>query len=317
MIPFLDAEQVEDALPYADLIASIKEAFRRSTIHVPARQHYLIEAKDEPIQTLLLMPAWEPAKGTGLKMVTIHPGNKNRALPAIQGLYILLDGSTGKLKLLLDGPTLTARRTAATSALAAAFLARKDSGQIMLMVGTGALSLPLMAAHSSRMSFEHIYLWGRDFAKAQNKAHEAQKMGLPVEAVRNLDKVACRADLISCATLSHTPLIEGKWLKPGCHIDLVGGFTPQMREADDEAILRAALFVDTKLGALAEAGDIIDPLSRGIIKEADIKADLFDLCQGKHSGRQSQDEITLFKSVGNAIEDLAAALLAARTSEPL
>ena len=148
----------------------------------------------------------------------------------------------------------------------------------------------------------------KSFAKAEHLA--AQLDGsLRVKAAPHLEAAVRRADIISAATLSTEPLIHGAWLQPGAHVDLVGGFTPKMREADDDCLRRASVFVDTRAGASKEAGDIVQPLSTGVITDADIKGDLFDLCRGVHAGRKTDDEITYFKSVGTAIEDLAAAIL--------
>ena len=133
--------------------------------------------------------------------------------------------------------------------------------------------------------------------------------GREVDIAENLEEAVRDADIVSCATLSTQPLIDGAWLKKGAHLDLVGGFTPKMREANDHAIKRARVFVDTRAGATKEAGDIVSPLKRKVIDKAAIKGDLFDLCRGKVKGRTSASQITLFKSVGTAIEDLAAAML--------
>ena len=307
----MDSATLSQLLPYRELIEALRRGFQENKVNVPQRHHYTIGKEDEPAQTLLLMPAWDAKTNIGLKMVTVTPGNEKRSLPAIQGIYILLDGVTGQPIILLDGPTLTARRTAAASALAGSYLAKKTLRH-MLMVGTGALSLPLMEAHAACHLIERIFLWGRDKEKAKAKAKEARKASLPVEAIEDLALAAQSADLISCATLSSSPLIKGEWLQPGCHLDLVGGFTPKMREADDEAVSGSRLFVDTRQGALHEAGDIVDPINRGIIRIDKIEADLFDLCKGTHSGRKTDQEITFFKSVGTAIEDFTAAQLASQ-----
>jgi ornithine cyclodeaminase len=262
----------------------------------------------EPEQTLLLMPAWAAGEALGIKIVTITPGNGARNLPAVQGLYLLLDGKTGEPRALMEGKTLTVRRTAAASALAASYLARHDAA-IHLMIGTGALSRPLIEAHRASRSITRTLLWGRDSAKTKEKAASLRTVGLEVEIVADLESAVHQADIVSTATLSKEPLVHGAWLKPGCHVDLVGAYLPEMRESDDETVRRASLFVDTRDGALKEGGDIVQPLKKGIIKETDIRADLFDLCRGKHKGRARDDEISLFKSVGTALEDLAAARL--------
>jgi ornithine cyclodeaminase len=209
---------------------------------------------------------------------------------------------------MLEGRALTAWRTAAASALAARYLARADATRL-LMVGAGALARHLVRAHAAVRPIETVTLWNRTRRGAEELASALAGIGLTVSVVDDLEPAVRGADIISCATLSSTPLLRGAWLRDGAHIDLVGGFTPAMREADDETVRRARIYVDTRAGALNEAGDIVDPIARGIIVPADIAGDLFDLCRGKVPGRTAQGEITLFKSVGTAIEDLAAAML--------
>lgn len=307
-ITFISAAEIEQLLDYPALIEALRRGFTEDW-HVPVRHHYGIEMPSgEPEQTLLLMPAWDAGKAIGMKMVTVTPGNGARNLPAIQGIYLLLDGATGIPKALIDGPALTARRTAAASALAADYLVRKDARR-MLMVGAGALSIPLIEAHRAIRPIREIAVWARDAAKAAQKVAELGKRGIAATVATSLEVSAREADLISCATLSKTALIKGDWLKPGAHLDLVGAYTPDMRESDDRCIERASLFVDTRAGASKEGGDIVMPLKSGLITAASIQADLFELCRGQHPGRRREDEITLFKSVGNALEDFAAARL--------
>lgn len=309
-VPFISAAEVERRLDYPALIAALRQGFAEDW-SVPVRHHYGIPIAGEPEQTLLLMPAWDAGKSIGMKMVTVTPGNAARQLPAIQGIYLLLDGATGQPQALIDGPALTARRTAAASALAADYLARKDAAR-MLMVGAGALSLPLVEAHRAVRPIRDVQLWARDPAKAAEKVAELKRHGIDATVTTSLEVAARAADLISCATLSRTPLIQGDWLQPGAHLDLVGAYTPEMRESDDSCVTRASLFVDTRAGALKEGGDIAIPLRNGVITESAVKGDLFDLCRGQHPGRRRADEITLFKSVGTALEDFAAARLAVK-----
>jgi alanine dehydrogenase len=307
-IPFVSAETLEAKLDYPSLIAALRQAFAADWT-VPVRHHHAVPIPGEADQTLLLMPAWEGGQSLGIKIVTITPGNGARNLPAIQGLYLMLDGATGQPKALMEGKTLTARRTAAASALAASFCARKDAAT-HLMVGAGALSLPLIQAHrAAHPSITRTLLWARETQKVDAKIAECRKAGVTVDRASDLEAAARAADIISCATLSAEPLIRGAWLKPGAHLDLVGAYLPELRESDDEAVQRATLFCDTRAGALKEGGDLLQPLKAGIIQESDVAADLADLCKGRHPGRTSADEITLFKSVGTAIEDLAAAKL--------
>lgn len=307
-VPFVTAAEVERLLDYPSLVEALRRGFSQDWT-VPVRHHYGIPMPNgEPEQTLLLMPAWEGGKAIGMKMVTVTPGNGQRNLPAVQGVYLLLDGATGLPSALIDGPALTARRTAAASALAADYLAREDA-HLMLMVGAGALAVPLVEAHRSVRPIKQVRLWARDARKAAAKVKELVQLGVDAEVADNLEQSAREADVISCATLSTEPLIHGAWLKPGSHLDLIGAFTPQMRETDDVAIGRASLFVDTREGAMKEGGDIVQPLKAGLIKPEAIKADLFDLARKTHRGRSTGDEVTLFKSVGTALEDFAAARL--------
>jgi ornithine cyclodeaminase len=307
-IPFVSTETLDAKLDYPSLIAALKHAFAADWT-IPVRHHHHVPIAGEDDQVLLLMPAWESGKSVGIKIVTITPGNGARNLPAIQGLYLLLDGATGIPRVLMEGKTLTVRRTAAASALAATFCARKGS-TTHLMVGAGALSLPLIQAHrAAHPTIARTLLWAREPQKAEAKIAECKKAGVTVDLARDLEAAARDADIISCATLSAEPLVRGQWLKPGAHLDLVGAYLPTLRESDDAAVKRATLFCDTRAGALKEGGDLVQPLKSGVIKESDIAADLIELCKGQHPGRTHADEVTLFKSVGTAIEDLAAAKL--------
>lgn len=304
----LDQDQTRRALPFPALIDALAAMFAGDVV-MPVRHHHDVAVPGEADATLLLMPAWQPGAYIGVKMVSVFPGNTRRALPAIFGSYLLSSGRTGELLAIIDGGELTARRTAAASALAARHLARPTSRH-MLMAGTGRLSLNLIAAHASVLPLDEISVWGRDAAKAEALAKEARALGFAATAVADLEAAAGSADLISCATLSESPLIRGDWLKPGAHLDLVGAFKPTMRESDDAAVSKASVFVDTRAGALAEGGDIVQPIAAGILTPEAIRAELSDLVRGGHAGRTSDGEITLFKSVGAALEDLAGAILA-------
>lgn len=303
------ADRLAEVLDEATLIDRLREAFRAATTTVPVRHHHAIAAPHGVDATLLLMPAWRDGGMLGVKVATVFPGNAARALPAVMASYLLLDGGTGEPLALLDGAALTARRTACASALAADYLAAADS-RCLLMVGTGVLAPHLIRAHAAVRPIAEVLVWGRTPDKAERLAASLDRPGFTVAATPDLEAAARRADIISCATLAREPLIHGRWLRPGQHLDLVGGFTPEMREADDEAVRRASLFVDTRAGALKEAGDLVDPLRRGVIAEGDVLGDLFDLARGVCPGRRRDDEVTLFKSVGTALEDLAAAELA-------
>lgn len=303
----IDADAVARALDDRALIEWLREAFRHGCT-LPVRHHHAVQVPNEPAATLLLMPAWREGGAIGIKLATIFPGNAARDLPAVYASYMLLDGRTGAPRAMLDGTELTRRRTAAASALAASYLARAEARR-MLMIGTGSLAPHLIRAHCATRPIAEVAIWGRKPEKARALAAALDGKPARVRAVDDLAAAVAAADVISCATLSREPLVRGAWLRPGQHIDLVGAFTPEMRESDDEAVGKARIFVDTREGATSEAGDILLAIKSGVITDKQIVGDLFDLARGKTRGRESDGEITLFKSVGTALEDLAAAEL--------
>ncbi|MEM1318800.1 MAG: ornithine cyclodeaminase family protein [Bacteroidota bacterium] len=304
----IDKQQVEQLLHYPSLIEALRQAFRQD-YQVPQRQHYAVKqpenAKDN---TLLLMPAWELGAYLGVKTVMVAPENGRYDLPAIQGVYTLFDAHKGTPLASIDAPALTAKRTAAASALASSYLSR-DNSSALLMIGTGALAPELIKAHASVRPLQQAYIWGRNFAKADALARRLSSRSLKVNAVPKIEEAVGQVDIISCATLSSQPLLWGKWLRPGQHIDLVGAYLPDSRESDDAVIQQSQIFVDTRPGATQEAGDLAIPLQQGLIQMEAILADLAELCKDLHPGRQQAQSITLFKSVGHALEDLAAAKL--------
>lgn len=306
----ISAAETQAALDFPSLVDALREAFRRGA-EVPVRHHHTLPKLSEPAATLLLMPAWQNERHIGVKIVTVTPGNGERGLPAVMGVYLLMDGQTGSPLALIDGPMLTLRRTAAASALASTYLSRNDAERL-LMVGTGALAPHLIQAHASVRPLKEVLVWGRNLDKAKRLAKAMSTKALQVSATDDLAGAVGGADIVSCATLSRDPLIRGEWLRPGQHLDLVGGFTPDMREADDEVVRRSRIFVDTREGATKEAGDIVQPLQTGTLAPEDIAGDLFELSRGERAGRRFYHQITLFKSVGTALEDLAAAQLTVR-----
>ena len=315
----LSADDVDRALTFSGLVETLRAAFRDGAVQ-PVRHHHGVEKPDGAASTLLLMPAWTDfnTAGTskdghiGVKIVTVSPDNNAIGKPAVMGLYLLLDGRTGEPQALIDGQRLTQWRTACASALAASYLARADAERL-LVIGAGALSPFLAQAHAAVRPLKTIRIWNRTPANAEKVVADLVAKGLPAEAAQDLDAELAEADIVSSATISTTPLVKGARLKPGAHVDLVGGFTPDMREADDEAISRARVYVDTRAGATKEAGDIVQPLASGVLKPEAIVADLAELTRGEKKGRESADEITLFKSVGAALEDLAAGIAVYRS----
>ena len=302
----IDAATVATRLQPEVLAAALERMFRDGCT-TPVRHHHSVPVPGAPDATLLLMPAWRAGAYIGIKFVTIFPGNSQRGLPAVSAAYILADAATGAVRAMIDGGELTARRTAATSALAARYLARADA-KSLLLVGTGRIARQLAQFHVAlRPRLTTVRVWGRSPAHAAQLAGDLRGSGIEASVAATLPDAAAEADIICTATLATEPLIHGRWIRPGTHVDLVGGYTPAMREADDALIGKARVFVDTREGALREAGDIVAPIASGVLP-ADEVHDLHDLCRGVLPGRRREDEITVFKSVGAALEDLAAAI---------
>lgn len=304
----LDAQQTASALPWPHLIEALRDGFAEGC-EAPLRHHHQFEIPSEVSGTLLLMPAWTAGRYLGVKQVLVIPDNQQRNLSSVCASYQLSSALTGQPLAHIDGAVLTNRRTAAASALASSYLSRSDSSKL-LMVGTGGLARSLIEAHCTARTITNVSVWGRNARHSRALAEDMQQIGINANSVDDLQSACGTADIISCATSSSDALIQGAWLSDGTHVDLVGAFTADMRESDDELISKASIFVDTRAGALTEAGDILQPLKDGLINEDDIVADLYDLTRETHAGRKSASEITVFKSVGTALEDLAAAVLA-------
>ncbi len=311
----LSSADIDRLLTFPSLVEAMAEAFRQDG-GAPARHHHEI-VKDGRHATHLLMPAWTAdAPGAdqylGTKIVNVFPDNRSQGLPAVLGLYVLQSGQTGAPLAILDGTRLTHWRTAAASALAARYLARTDARRLV-MVGAGALAPFLVRAHASVRPIAHVSVWNHRLAGAEAFVEDLRSTGVAADVALDLEAAVASADVVSCATLSSAPVVRGAWLRPGTHLDLVGAFSMSMREADDDCLRRARIFVDTS-AALHEGGDVALGIAGGAIEAADIVGTLHDLCRGTIAGRDAPEEITLFKSVGTALEDLAAAMLVWRLS---
>ncbi|GLK85144.1 ornithine cyclodeaminase family protein [Ancylobacter defluvii] len=304
---FYATEEIEAALDYPRLVAALREAFASHDEPMPVRGAFDVGTPTAPGH-LLTMPAWKRGEAIGTKLVTVFPNNSAHGLGAVGSLYALFDGITGQPRAVMEGDALTNRRTAAASALAASWLARPDS-HTLLLVGTGHVAAQLAQAHRAVRPIERVLVWGRRGDKAEALAAAIGTSGVEARAVSDLATAVGEADIVSCATTSTAPLVKGADVRPGTHIDLVGAFNPAMRESDDALVQRAEVFVDTRAGALAEAGDLLQPMRAGLWSAEALRADLHDLARGRHPGRRTTEEITLFKSVGAALEDLAAARL--------
>lgn len=310
MLPFINSTQLTLCLPYPTLIDALRATFSQA-IHAPLRHTHRLS--EEGPTSLLIMPVWQEAQELGIKIVTVAPNNYLAGQPTVHALFILMDAATGAPLALMDGEQLTLRRTAAASALASDYLSRKNSHHLLL-VGTGRLAPHMAIAHCATRPIDQVTVWGRNPRSVAHTANTLRAEGLPehiaIHQATDLSAAVNQADIICSATTSKEPLIYHDWVRPGTHIDLVGGFRPDMREADDALMRHAHIFVDTYQGALAEAGDLIQPIQQGLITREAVRAELADLTTHRHAGRMNEDEITIFKSVGTAIEDLCAAKLA-------
>lgn len=305
----LGYDETAALLPFKGLAEALRLAYA-GDCNVPPRHHHSIKAPGEPEATLLLMPSWKfegERSYLGLKIVNVYPGNSKRNIPGLTSSYLLFDGMTGRPLATLDGNAITSRRTAAVSVLGATFLARPDSSRLLIL-GTGRVGSLLPEAFCSFFPISQIRIWDRDADKAAEMVARLQVDGIDAAVADDLEAEARQADIITCATLSTAALITGEWLQPGVHVDLIGAFTPKMRETDDEAVAACRVYVDVN-EAFHEAGDLVQAMANGAFSEEDCQGTLSDLCRGVATGRTNPNEKTMFKAVGSAISDLAAAAM--------
>jgi len=301
----LDAAQTRAHLNFERLVPALRDAFAGDAT-VPPRHAHTVEAGSDR-GTVLIMPAWSDAGYLGIKTINIFPGNSARGLPGLHATYVLYDAHTGVPLAQLDGNEITAHRTAAASALGASYLSRKDASTL-LVLGTGRVARLLPAAHASTRSIRRVRVWNHRPEGARALATEWRHAGWDAEAVEDLAAGVRTADIVSCATLATVPLVRGEWLAPGSHLDLIGSFTPAMKEAHPSCFADARVFVDTE-EAPTKAGDLLDAFAANALTPEGIQATLAQLCRGERPGRLSPSERTVFKAVGSALEDLAAATL--------
>ena len=302
------AGEVHRLLDYPSLVEALKR-FHLGDIDEAIDVQLAQPAPAGGENVFLALPAWRRDEALGVKLVTVFPDNERcgSGLPSVQGVYALFDGRNGEPLALIDGTTLTLRKTAGDSATGASFLARRDA-DTLLMVGAGAMAPHLVMAHAAiRPSISRALIWNRTPERARRLADDLEVEGVSIEATDDLERAARAADVISCATMATEPLIEGVWLKPGAHLDLVGSFRKHMRESDDDCVRRARIYMDSRMFTLGRVGDVAQPMESGAMTEDDVVGDLFDLSRGLCEGRRTADEITLFKNSGGGHLDLAAA----------
>lgn len=308
-----DAAATHAALPFDALITALRERFAAGCEVPPRHVHEIVNPLGEAGQdaasrrlTSLIMPAWIPGRYYGVKIINIAPGNARRGLPGLHASYLLFDARTGAPLAQIDGDALTVRRTVAASALAGSYLARADAKHLLL-VGAGRIGALLPAAWRAVRPIEQVSVWARRPEAAQALAAQLQAQGLNAQARSDLAAACGEADIVSCATLATEPVVRGAWLAPGAHLDLIGSFTPAMREADDACFEGARIFVDSD-EALHKSGDLLVPMQHGVFRADEVRGTLTTLSRGVATGRRNATERTVFKSVGNALEDLAAAV---------
>lgn len=287
------------------LVSRLEEAFR-GVYACPERQITTVPGGEGRI--FAAMPAFDAQGCASVKLASFFPDNAARGKPTIQAAIILFDASGSPIAW-VDGTTITRLRTGAASALASKYLSRENSSHLVT-IGTGALAPYMALGHCAVRPIRRISVCGRRIDRAHATADAIRALvrrDVEVSAADSAEDAVSTADIVSCATSSPTPVLAGKWLRVGTLVDLVGSFSPAKRETDDAALLRSRIFVDTFEGVLSEAGDIVEPLARGVIDRSRIEGELADLVSGRVTGRAGDDEITLFKSVGTAREDFAAA----------
>jgi ornithine cyclodeaminase len=300
-----DADAVHELLDYPGLVEAMRQAHRGPP---PDTSHMVRDEPDGGANKFVALVGWQRDALIAVKLVGVFPGNLSLRppQPSVQGLVAAFDAATGMPLFAADGAAMTFRKTAADSALGSSLLARRDA-EVLLVVGAGGLAPHMMAAHRAvRPSLRRVLLWNRTPERAEALARAHAGRDFVIEAVRDLDAAVAGADIVSCVTMSKAPLVRGRLLKPGAHLDLVGAYLPDMREADDEAMARGKLFVDTRSG-MQGAGDLSQPVEHGVIRWDDVLADLYELCSGRHAGRVGADEITVYKNVGGGHLDLFAA----------
>lgn len=306
----LDAETVLNKLDFLTLVAELADMHLKP---IGLVDEMLMESTDAEQNSshFFIRTGWQPEEAVGAKVITIFPrNNQQKRWPSIQAVYVLFEGKNGTPIACLDGTALTYIKTATDSALGGKLLGRNNM-ETMLMVGAGEMAFHLITAHCQvQPTIKQVFIWNRTMGKAQELCQSELTQRFPqikFEAVNSIDNYVSRANLISSATATSTPIIPGKCLQPGTHVDLIGAYTPEMREADDDCLRRASLFVDARETTIHHIGELMIPLAEGTITEADIKADLAGLCQNKHPGRRSDEEITLFKNGGGGHLDLMVA----------
>jgi ornithine cyclodeaminase/alanine dehydrogenase-like protein (mu-crystallin family) len=296
----IDAAKVHDLLDFKGLIEALRLAHMGGMPKTTDRLIYQEPHGDGDTDAFIILPAWEPGEALMCKLVTSFPKNRQRhGVATVNSIYAFLNGQTGLTEAIADGEAMIFRKTSCDSALGSSILSREDA-RTYLILGSGGLAPYLVRAHlTARPGIQRVLVNNRTESHAADLVAKLVAEGIPAEVARDRDAAVAEADIITCATMASEPILKGKLLKPGTHVDLVGSFTPEMRESDDDVLLRSAIFVDHRQ-TTERSGEFLGPFARGIITPADVRGDLFELCQGKVEGRTSADQITLMKNGGGS-----------------
>jgi len=294
-LPYLTSATCEPLMDWLALTDALIEGHRAAPAEL--RDQLLSRGNDR----LLSRAAWIDGLGAGVKSVTVYPGNPAAGRPSVQGAMLVFDDTTGAVEAVIDSPLVTKWKTAGDSLLGARLLARKDARRL-LIVGAGVVAQTLIEAYSALIPGLEVTIWARN--PAASRALADRNPG--TQSATDLETAVRGAEIIATCTMAKEPLINGGWLQPGQHLDLIGAYTPDMREADDTCLNRARLFVDSRATTIGHIGELMIPIAAGVITEADIQGDFYDMVAGR-AGRRSDAEITLFKNGGGAHLDLMTA----------
>lgn len=296
----INADRVHELLDYTGLVPAIRQAHLGGMPRHSDRAIYEEQNTVGHPDSFIILPAWEPEEGILAKLVTSFPNNKTRhGISNVNSIYVYINAQTGVTEAVIDGEAVIFRKTSADSALGSQLLSREDS-ENFLMIGAGGLAPYLVQAHLSvRPGIKRVQIWNRTAANAETLVKHLAELGIKAEVAADLDQAVSEADIISSATMASEPHLKGKLLKPGAHVDLVGSFTPEMRESDDDVLRRATIFVDHRQ-TTTRSGEFLGPFDRGVISKSDVQADYFELCQDRHPGRREAQEITLLKNGGGS-----------------
>ena len=305
-------EEVHAALSYPALIDALEETFS-GEFSMPPRNVFLLDENSDTHDAFAVLPSWNTSL-IGVKAFTYFPSN-SEPYKSLYSKILLFDRAHGEPLALVDGTTVTFWRTAGISGLATRLLARENA-ETLLLLGTGNLASYIIRANASVRPLKRVLVWGRTASNAGKVVDQmnAELDDIEVSVVDNLEEACGQSDIIVSATGSHEPLVKGDWVKPGTHTDFIGNHHADKRECDTALVLKSKVYADSYANCFKEAGEILVPISEGVFTKEDVVADLSEMCSGSAPLRQSDDEVTLFKSIGMGISDLVGAGLAYQVS---